>query len=398
MIHIRTHPFLRKTLFRNRNLRTHSENDIGWLLRKKPKAIDGTKRFRAIFEVMPPPDPPFHLSLRMKGFLRLPQILKDDVRWTDLTFLLIPGLFTKSYPGYMRALRNDLQRLGLHVTYDLNDADNLSDFDTDKSTVHNAKALREEVLKIAGGGGRGNGKDRRRRRLGRRKIVAVGHSKGAVDFAAALSLYPEIRPHVACHVSIQGPHGGTPLINDLWKTSVQKDFAMIGLDVLGAGPEALMDMTYKVRQQFYEAQGGYPWKEVPTVCVASHDDRVFLGSLSLGQGPILLKPAIEYIKLRYDKKCDGCVCTEDAVLPGSTAVFLSDMDHFGPAYRSFPASDPYDPCRLCLALTALVLGDDNANAGNDEEEESEEEGHAGDAAKAKKTRRRGGSGRRKKSR
>eukprot|EP00940_MAST-03C_sp_MAST-3C-sp2_P001475 g1475.t1 len=337
-IHMRTHPFLRRALFRNKNLRTHSEKEIGWLLNRTPKAIDRTKRFHEIFDALPPPRPPFELSLRMSGFQKLPDRLADDLRWTDLTFLLIPGLFTKSYPGYMRALRSDLQRLGLHVIYDLNDAENLSAFDTDKSVLHNAKALREEVLRVGG----------------RRRIVAIGHSKGAVDFAAALSLYPEIRQHVACHISIQGPHGGTPLINDLWQTSVQKDFALIGLDVLGAGPEALMDMTYECRRAFYEKHE-YPWKDVRTVCVASRDDRVFLGSCSLGQGPILLKPAIEYIKLRYEKACDGCVCVDDAILPGSLVVRLNNMDHFGPAYRSFPASDPYDPARLCLALTALAL-------------------------------------------
>jgi hypothetical protein len=150
----------------------------------------------------------------------------------NLSFLLIPGLFTQTYPGYMSALRKDLQLLGLHVFYDLNDKENGSEFDTDKSTEHNARALRDEVLRLAG-------------TSRERKIVAIGHSKGAVDFAAALSLYPEIQKHVACHISIQGPHGGTPLVNDLMKTYVQKDLALAGLHyILGANHEALIDMTY----------------------------------------------------------------------------------------------------------------------------------------------------------
>ena len=150
----------------------------------------------------------------------------------NLSFLLIPGLFTQSYPGYMSALRKDLQLLGLHVFYDLNDKENGSEFDTDKSTEHNARALRDEVLRLAG-------------TSRERKIVAIGHSKGAVDFAAALSLYPEIQKHVVCHISIQGPHGGTPIVNDLMKTYVQKDLALAGLHyILGANHEALIDMTY----------------------------------------------------------------------------------------------------------------------------------------------------------
>lgn len=75
----------------------------------------------------------------------------------------------------------------------------------------------------------------------------------------------------------------------------------------------------------------------------------------MGQGPILLKPTIEYVKLRYEKECDGYICAEDAILPSMMKVELSDMHHFGPANRSFPASDLYDPACLCLSLTAVAL-------------------------------------------
>ena len=231
--HMIAHPKVRR-LLRDPNLRTHSTKDIGWLLRDKetyskaPSVIDKTKRFRELFDSLPPPRLPFHLSLRMSGFRRLPQ----TVPGMNLSFLLIPGLFTQSYPGYMSALRRDLQSLGLHVFYDLNDKENGSDFDTDKSTEHNARALRDEVLRLAG-------------TSSERKIVAIGHSKGAVDFAAALSMYPDIHKHVACHISVQGPHGGTPLVNDLMNTYVQKDLALAGLHyILGANHEALIDMTY----------------------------------------------------------------------------------------------------------------------------------------------------------
>ena len=114
------------------------------------------------------------------------------------------------------------------------------------------------------------------------------------------------------------------------------------------------DMVFEMTRSFNKKHP-YPYDKVKTVCVATHDERIFLGSLSMGQGPILLKPTIEYVKLRYEKECDGCICAEDAVLPGTMKVELSDMDHFGPAYRSFPASDPYDPARLCLSLTAVAL-------------------------------------------
>ena len=65
--------------------------------------------------------------------------------------------------------------------------------------------------------------------------------------------------------------------------------------------------------------------------------------------------ACSYVQARYGVPCDGAVCVADALLPGTTHVCLDDMDHFGPGWRLFPASDPYDPARLCLALTRLAL-------------------------------------------
>ena len=349
-VHIISHTKVRH-LLNNRNIKIHSEKDIGWLLRrsttKNLAILDETDRFRLLFDRLPKPKLPFQLSLSMNGFRQLP---KPSIDWMDLIFVLVPGLFTKSYPGYMTSLRVDLQRLGLHVYVDLNANENGWEFDTDKSVGHNAKALRDIVMDIGGGG-----------TIKKKRIVAVGHSKGSVDFAAALALYPEIRPFVACHLSLQGPHGGTPLVNDMWKTTVQKDIVFAGLEyVLKTGPDALVDMTYERRRAFHR-QHPYPSREIPTICLATYDERTLFGSLSImGQGPILLKPIIEYIRLRYAGcPCDGLVCTDDAILPGTRVVRLNDMDHFGPAYRSFPASDPYDPARLCLTLVSMVLGKEN---------------------------------------
>ena len=42
-------------------------------------------------------------------------------------------------------------------------------------------------------------------------------------------------------------------------------------------------------------------------------------------------------------------------LPGATRVIIDDMDHFGPAWSSFPATDRYDPARLWLSCVSLVL-------------------------------------------
>ena len=45
----------------------------------------------------------------------------------------------------------------------------------------------------------------------------------------------------------------------------------------------------------------------------------------------------------------------DAILPYCPRVLLDDMDHFGPAWPSFPATDRYDPTRLWLTCVSLAL-------------------------------------------
>jgi len=210
--------------------------------------------------------------------------------WYDLSFLLVPGLFTKSYPFYFSSLRANLQALGLHVWGNLT-APSFSEFDTDKPVAHNAAILRREVLAMVGARGRARPT---------RRVVVLAHSKGAVDFAAALVLYPELRPHIAAHVSLQGPHGGSVMANDLLHTNAQRSVALTALRaVIGnASVAALEEMTYAARRRFHATAGPYPAAEVPTVCLASWDKRLWGalggggGPLSLLRGPILLAPAI----------------------------------------------------------------------------------------------------------
>lgn len=369
-------------LAKNRNIRTHSTHDIGWLRRPgdtttvypegaHAATTDCTGEFKRLFAALPPPklraqtEHDFGLNLTRSDLEAFP--LYDPAArgndcgemppsWHDLSFLLVPGLFTKSYPFYFSSLRATLQGLGLHVWGDLTTT--FSEFDTDKSVAHNAAVLRMEVLAMVG---------ERGRKHPTRRVVVLAHSKGAVDFAAALTLYPdELTPHIAAHVSLQGPHGGSPLVNDLMCTNLQRTVAISTLNTLsGAGAEALMDLTYPVRRSFHTDAGPYPAGAVPTVCLASWDKRRWGGALgqlgawggltSMLQGPVLLAPAIAYIRARYGRRSDGAVCVDDAILPGTVFVQLDDMDHFGPGWRLFPASDGYDPARLCLALTRLAL-------------------------------------------
>lgn len=49
-----------------------------------------------------------------------------------------------------------------------------------------------------------------------KKVIIVGHSKGGLDSAAALTLfYSDLKDKVAGLVFVQSPYGGTPLASDL---------------------------------------------------------------------------------------------------------------------------------------------------------------------------------------
>ena len=49
-----------------------------------------------------------------------------------------------------------------------------------------------------------------------KRVMLLGHSKGGVDAAAALSLYwSDIRDKVAGLALVQSPYGGTPIASDI---------------------------------------------------------------------------------------------------------------------------------------------------------------------------------------
>ena len=105
----------------------------------------------------------------------------------------------------------------------------------------------------------------------------------------------------------------------------------------------VLDLPFEARQEFLRHHP-YPTQRIPTLCVATSDRRQCS----------LLKPLFDYVAVRYGEDCDGLVCQADAVLPHAARVVLDDMDHFGPAWPSFPATDRYDPPRLWRVRASMA--------------------------------------------
>lgn len=81
------------------------------------------------------------------------------------------------------------------------------------SVEHNAWELKEYVEELYWGSGK--------------RVMLLGHSKGGVDAAAALSIYcNELKGKVAGLALVQSPYGGTPLASDILRNGQVADKEM----------------------------------------------------------------------------------------------------------------------------------------------------------------------------
>lgn len=97
----------------------------------------------------------------------------------DYVYLLVPGLFTNHYPGYMNQNIEGLRSHGL-------DARKLQ-IDTGLGVDANAVTVRDEILTLAKEG---------------KKIILIGHSKGGVDAAAAIAKF-NLYDHITAFIPVQ---------------------------------------------------------------------------------------------------------------------------------------------------------------------------------------------------
>ena len=248
-------------------------SEIGWLWREAPPPIDATARFLELYA-----EPP-----------RI-----------ELPVLLVGGIFTGLYPGYLRAVRRHLNAREVPTN-------------TAAGTVRNARAIRDAV---------------------RGACVLVGQSKGPLDIHAALSLHPELARDVRAFVSIQAPFGGTPMATDAEAVPLLRSLA---------GRSGYFEMGYAQRREFLRAHS--PLSPAPAVALGTRVRRA----------GIFLEKTRQYLSKRYAVENDGFVPLPDAHIPGAKLVRLDGVDHAAIALRWLRPSGAYDPGRLVQALIALAL-------------------------------------------
>lgn len=316
-----------------------SADDIGWLQRDPdmPSVEDGTERFMEILD-----------SVR-HGVHRLPK---------SMIYLLIPGLFSNHGPLYFTSTKTCFSKMGL--------ACHIAKIHSESSVENNARVLKEYIEEIYWGS--------------KKRVMLLGHSKGGVDAAAALSMYwPELKDKVAGLVLAQSPYGGSPIASDILRPGQLGDYVnarklmeILVCKVIKGDLQALEDLTYEKRREFLKT---HPLpKELPVV--SCHTEAkispAVLATLShvahaeLGQAaklPVMIPlgaamaACAQLLQLRYGEKSDGLVTCRDAEVPGSVVVRPKrKLDHAWMVYSSNDdSSSEANASQVCEALLQLLM-------------------------------------------
>ncbi|XP_013631760.1 PREDICTED: uncharacterized protein LOC106337235 isoform X2 [Brassica oleracea var. oleracea] len=329
-----------------------SADDIGWLQRdpEMPPVEDGTYRFNKILEDIG------------HGVHRLPN---------TLVYLLVPGLFSNHGPLYFVDTKTKFSKMGL--------ACHIAKIHSESSVEKNAREIKEYIEELCWGSNK--------------KVLLLGHSKGGIDAAAALSLYwPDLKDKVAGLVLAQSPYGGSPIATDILRegqlgdyVNLRKLMEIMISKVIKGDIQALEDLTYERRKEFLK---NHPLpRELPTVSFrteASISPAVLatLSHVAHAELPLTnqatklpvvmplgaaMAACAQLLQVRYGEKSDGLVTCCDAEVPGSVVVRPKrKLDHAWMVYSSLNEVPlEADAAQVCEALLTLLVQVEEEKQRND---------------------------------
>uniref|UniRef100_M1CG96 Triacylglycerol lipase n=1 Tax=Solanum tuberosum TaxID=4113 RepID=M1CG96_SOLTU len=350
-----------------------SADDIGWLQRAShmPPVDDQTDRFVEIID-----------DIR-HGLHGLPN---------SMVYLLVPGLFSNHGPLYFVNTKTSFSKMGLTC--------HIAKIHSEACVEKNAREIKDYIEEIYWGS--------------RKRVLLLGHSKGGVDAAAALSMYwTDLKDKVGGLVLAQSPYGGSPIASDILREGQLGDYVNIrklmetlickvikiyildvpethlslDLDVLSMTVDflvligdllALEDLTYERRKEFLSK---YPLpRELPVVsfrteasispavlATLSRVAHAELPTFSTAQ-PATTFPVVmplgavmaacaQLLQIRYGEKSDGLVTCCDAEVPGSVVVRPKrKLDHAWMVYSELNDNPTEaDASQVCEALLTLLV-------------------------------------------
>ncbi|XP_039042711.1 uncharacterized protein LOC120181695 isoform X2 [Hibiscus syriacus] len=324
-----------------------SANDIGWLKRdpEMPSVEDGTGRFTEILE-----------DIR-HGLHKLPN---------SMVYLLVPGLFSNHGPLYFVSTKTSFSKMGLTC--------HIAKIHSEASVEKNAGEIKDYIEEIYWGSGK--------------RVLLLGHSKGGVDAAAALSMYwPDLKDKVAGLALAQSPYGGSPIASDILRegqlgdyVNLRKLMEILICKVLKGDIQSMEDLTYKKRKEFlkkhhlptelpvvsFHTEASISPAVLATLSHVAHAELPMVAPLSTGQPkrlPVVMPlgaamaACAQLLQVRYKEQSDGLVARCDAEVPGSVVVRPTrKLDHAWMVYSSLK-DDPSDAdaAQVCEALLTLLV-------------------------------------------
>ncbi|KAL8237083.1 hypothetical protein R6Q59_018164 [Mikania micrantha] len=337
-----------------------SSNDIGWMQRdpNMDPVKDGSARFLEL------------LNAIRNGEHKLPG---------SYVYLLIPGLFSNHGPLYFVSTKRFFSKMGL--------ACHIAKIHSEASVEYNSLVLKQYIEELYWGSGK--------------RVMLLGHSKGGVDAAAALSLYwCDLKDKVAGLALVQSPYGGTPIASDVMREGQLADketrriMELIVCKIIKGDLRSLEDLTYEKRKQFlsqHKLPKGIPLisfrseanvgpgvismmshiahVELPKISflgIGSHESHEFEsegGPIVKHQVPVVVPVSAAmavsalHLQLRYGEKSDGLVTCRDAEVPGSVVVRPNQkLDHAWMVYSSWNKNQfGADASEMCEALLTMLV-------------------------------------------
>ncbi|XP_021892741.1 uncharacterized protein LOC110810766 isoform X3 [Carica papaya] len=324
-----------------------SADDIGWLQQdpEMPPVEDGTEKFIEILD-----------NIR-HGLHKLPN---------SVVYLLVPGLFSNHGPLYFVSTKMSFSKMGL--------ACHIAKIHSEASVEKNAREIKEYIEEIYWGS--------------QKRVLLLGHSKGGVDAAAALSLYwSDLKDKVAGLALAQSPYGGSPIASDILRegqlgdyVNLRKLMEILICKVIKGDMQALEDLTYERRKEFlkkhhlprelpvvsFHTEASISPAVLATLSHVAHAELPLVSPLSAGQPaklPVIIPVAAamatcaQLLQVRYGEKSDGLVTRRDAEVPASVVVRPKrKLDHSWMVYSSLNDNpSEADAAQVCEALLTLLV-------------------------------------------
>ncbi|GKV06676.1 hypothetical protein SLEP1_g18535 [Rubroshorea leprosula] len=226
--------------------------------------------------------------------------------------------------------------------------------------------------------------------------MLLGHSKGGIDAAAALSIYrSDLENKVAGLALVQSPYGGTPIASDFLREGQIADketrrlMELVVCKLIKGDIRALEDLTYNKRKEFimkhklpedipiisFHSEARIDTSVLATMTPIAHAELPCLPLPNFAsedpsndvrsrcQVPVVLPASAAmamcalHLQLRYGEKSDGLVTCRDAEVPGSVVVRPDQkLDHCWMVYSTSKknSSEP-DASEMCEALLSLLV-------------------------------------------